>query len=225
MFGTDLHDDGRESAWATASKHTWPALLAQHLGFEYQCCARPGAGNLQIWENIVNQIASEEPAVYIVGWTWIDRFDYIRDDAPHWWGGRRWKTIMPIDTDTTAQTYYRELHSEQLDKMKSLIYVQSALQLLLEGGLAFVMTSMDDLLLDQRWNVSPGMMVIQDKIRPYLSSFNGENFLNHSRRRGHTISASMHPLESAHRDAADLVIENFHSYIKGKTSYLQKNAP
>jgi len=221
IFGTDLHDDGRDGLRATASQHTWPALLAQHLGCEYQCLARPGAGNLQIWENITNEIATRERCLYVIGWTWIDRFDYIREDAPRWWGSTRWKTIMPIDQDPVAQMYYRDLHSEHLDKMRSLIYVKSVLDLLLDSDQPFIMTSMDDLLLDQRWNLSSGMKTIQDHVRPFLSSFDGKTFLDYSRDRGHPISDTLHPLESAHRDVADLVIQDLQTYIKGNISCLQ----
>ena len=77
VFGTDLHDDGRDLPKITPSKHTWPALLAQHLGQAYECYARPGSGNLQIWENIANQITTQESALYVISWTWINRFDYI----------------------------------------------------------------------------------------------------------------------------------------------------
>jgi hypothetical protein len=78
------------------------------------------------------------------------------------------------------------------------------------------MTSMDALLLDQQWNFSAGILPIQNFVQPYLSSFNGKNFIDYSRERGHPISATMHPLESAHRDAADLVINNLQGYIKGE---------
>lgn len=216
VFGTDLHDDGRGLPRATPSKHTWPALLARHLGYEYKCYARPGSGNLQIWENIANQVATQESTLYVIGWTWIDRFDYIKEDAPGWLTVTRWKTIMPIDQNDTAEMYYRNLHSEHLDKMKSLIYVKSAIDILLQNKCQFIMTSMDDLLLDQRWNLSTGMRPIQDFVRPYLSSFNDQNFLEYSRHKGHLISATSHPLESAHRDVADLVINNLQDYIKGE---------
>jgi hypothetical protein len=218
VFGTDLHDDGRDLPYATPSQHTWPALLAQHLGYEYECWARPGAGNLQIWENMANQIATQESVLYVIGWTWIDRFDYINENAATWFGRTCWKTIMPIDQDTTAEMYYRDLHSEHLDKMKSLIYVRSAIDLLLANKCQFIMTSMDDLLLDQRWNISSGMLPMQRYVESYLSSFAGQNFVDYSRDRGHPISATMHPLESAHRDAADLVIDNLQDYIKGNNN-------
>ena len=52
IFGSELAYDGRDSPYATPSQLTWPAHLAQHLNYNYQCYARPGAGNLQILEQI-----------------------------------------------------------------------------------------------------------------------------------------------------------------------------
>lgn len=216
IFGTDLPDDGRDGPIATASQYSWPALLAKNLGYEYQCYARPGSGNLQIYENLANQIATNEPCLYIIGWTWIDRFDYINANATNWRNGTRWKTIMPIDRNPVAEMYYRELHSEHLDKLKSLIYVKSALDLLLNNRCRFIMTSMDDLLLDQKWNRSACMIPVQNTLKPYLSWFDNKNFLHYSRDRGHAISATQHPLESAHADAANLVLNNFQDFIKGE---------
>ena len=82
IFGSELADDGRDRPYATPSQLTWPSHLAQHLGRDYSCYARPGAGNLQILENILNQSAvSDCNDLFVIGWTWIDRFDYY--DADH----------------------------------------------------------------------------------------------------------------------------------------------
>ncbi len=215
IFGTDLHDDGRDLPMATHSKHTWPALLAQKLGYSYECYARPGSGNLQIWENIANQINDSDPSLFVIGWTWIDRFDYINDSSLQRFRRTPWKTIMPIDCDDLAQTYYKHLHSEHRDKLTSLIYMQSAIDLLLAKGHSFIMTNMDSLILDQTWHMSFGMKPIQDRVSKYLKYFDDKNFVDYSRAQGHEISDTMHPLESAHRDAAQLVYDRFDEYVCG----------
>lgn len=215
IFGTDLHDDGRDGNFATPSQYTWPALMAKELGYEYTCRARPGSGNLQIWEKLINSLTESDPALYVIGWTWIDRFDYIKADSPPWpGGGARWSTIMPVDTNNVSQNYYRDLHSEHRDKLVSIQCIKSAIDLLKAHGHQFIMTSMDSLILDQRWNISPGAIPIQEEIRSYLRDFNGKNFLDYSRDRGHEISSTMHPLESAHEDVAQLVLDNLNNYIK-----------
>lgn len=219
IFGTDLHDDGRDGTWATPSEFSWPALVAKQLKYDYECHARPGSGNLQIWEKLINSLTDPEPALYVIGWTWVERFDYIIDpaaaDGYRWPGhGAIWRTLMPINSDTVTETYYKHLHSEHRDKLTSLQSIKSALDLLRAHGHSFIMTYMDDLVLDQRWNVSPGMKPIQDELGKYLTKFDGKNFVDYSRDRGHEISKTMHPLESAHEDAAELVLSNLSDYVK-----------
>jgi hypothetical protein len=200
IFGTDLHDDSRLGAKATPSNYTWPALLAQHHGWEYTCYARPGAGNLQILEQLLNQLADTEPAVYVVGWTWIDRFDYTTTDARH-----EWRTIMPVDTDATAATYYRNIHSEYRDKLTALIHVRTAIDALEHTGNQFIMTYMDDLMFDQRWHVSPAISDLQRHCEPHMTRFDGQSFLEYSREKGFEISSTLHPLEAAHESAFGLI--------------------
>jgi hypothetical protein len=106
IYGSDLTD----------INNSWPALLATQLGHSHKCYARPGSGNLQIAERVLNQIAdSDNSDLFVVGWTWIDRFDYININTT--WSGTPWSTIMPVDTTEIAKIYYRDLHSEYRDKL------------------------------------------------------------------------------------------------------------
>jgi hypothetical protein len=110
IFGSELHDDGRNLPRPTPSKHSWPALLAKDLGYEYDCYARPGAGNLQIAERVLSQAACNERHLFVVGWTWIDRFDYTTKDD-------RWETIRPTTDTDIGLRYYRDYHSQYRDKL------------------------------------------------------------------------------------------------------------
>ena len=159
IFGTDLHDDSRLAPKATPSNYTWPALLAQHNNWEYTCYARPGSGNLQILERLLNQLTDTEPAVYVVGWTWIDRFSYTGDNND-WWKSP-WRTLMPIESDYVTETYYKHLHSEMRDKLTTLLNVKIAIDSLKSHGHKFIMTYLDDLMFDQRWNTTPAIVELQ----------------------------------------------------------------
>ena len=200
IFGTDLHDDSRQMPKATPSQHTWPALLARQHGWDYVCYARPGSGNLQIAERLLSQLTDTEPAIYVVGWTWIDRFDYTTTDARH-----QWKTVMPIDTDSAAQTYYKHLHSEYRDKLTSLISVRLAIDELQRRGHRFIMTYMDDLMFDQRWNSTPAVTQLQAYCQPHMTQFDGHNLLQYAKQKGYEISETQHPLEAAHQAAFELI--------------------
>jgi hypothetical protein len=200
IFGNELHDDGYGTKYATPSQHTWPALLAKDLGYEYQCHARPGSGNLQILERLTNQLAQDPPALCVVGWTWIDRFDCNNPVTD------QWQTITPTDTTETAEYYYKNLHSQYRDKFTSLIAIKSAIDLLKEKNCQFIMTYMDELLFETAWHSTPGMVELQNYIKPYLHNFDGDNFLEWSVKQGFPIGTrGKHPLEAAHQAGFELI--------------------
>lgn len=198
MFGTDLPDDGRKSLYAAYSRLTWPALVAKQLNVNYHSYAKPGAGNFRILEQVLTQAATNEQDFFVIGWTWVDRFDYQENDA--------WRTILPVETDQRAEFYYRNLHSEYADKLKTLTYIRTAVDVLEQKNISFLMTYMDPLIFDRTWHATPAVTDAQDRIRPYMTEFAGDTFLNWSKQNGHEISATLHPLESAHRAAAEIML-------------------
>lgn len=205
IFGSDLADDGAGTRFPSASQLTWPAHIARRLEMEYFCYARPGSGNLQIMEQVLNQAAINEPAMFVIGWSWIDRFDYYDGN----WDGKRslspWKTIMPIDTDDLAKTYYRDLHSEYRDKLVSLTCIKTVIDTLRQKNIPFVMTYMDRLLFDDRWHITLGVKDLQTYVEPYMTLFEDRTFIEWSRHNQFQISTTMHPLEPAHEAAADVI--------------------
>jgi len=159
IYGSELSD---EQLWIKGvqkqkhSKLTWPAHLARHLNYDYLCYARPGAGNLQIAEQVLTHLATNEQALFIINWTFIDRFDYFNLTNPNKWpGAMPWSTIMPIDETDIAKTYYKELHSEIRDKLTTLMSIKLVLDTLKQKNCPFIMTYMDDLIFDQRWHTTP----------------------------------------------------------------------
>jgi len=205
IFGSELQDNVLAGSDDLPSCLTWPAHLAQHLDREYICHARPGAGNLQILENILNQSAvSDSEDLFVIGWSWIDRFDYV--DTNNKWLGTPWSTIRPVDNTETAKVYYKELHSEYSDKFTSLSYIRLAIDSLKQKGIPFIMTYMDTLMFDQRWHITPAINDLQHYVKPYMTVFDGLTFLEWSRKNKYPESTHWHPLESAHRAAADLII-------------------
>ena len=209
IFGSDLSDAASvKGSVVTPSQNTWPAHLARHLGHNYICYARPGAGNLQIAECILNQIVDSNAGdLFVVSWTWIDRFDYIDIHDP--WHLGPWTTIMPVDSTKLAKTYYQTLHSEYRDKLTTLMSIRLVIDTLKQKGIEFVMTYMDDLIFDQRWHTSPAVLSLQEYIKPHMTTFDNQTFLEWSRSNNYTISTASHPLETAHCAAADYVIKRY----------------
>lgn len=215
VFGTDLPDNPESAvlAWPVGqfSRLTWPALMAKTLGMEYECFARPGSGNLQIAERLLNECARHSADLVVVDWTWIDRFDYIKSLDP--W--QPWGTTRPGDQQNASTNYYKYLHSEYTDKLNTLIYIKTVIDTLLEKGIQFIMTYEDELIFDRRWHVSESIVYLQDYIKPYMTTFDGKTFLDWSRQHGYPESATWHPLELAHRVAAEYM---FNVFDKQKTS-------
>lgn len=200
FYGIDLSDC---PTWASPmkvnppSQRTWPALIAQHLGDSYTCYANVGVGNLNILKQIISACQTYgNDAVYIINWTWIDRFDYADPEQD------TWHTVRPaLDDPNKDKFYYKNFHSELADKFTNLIYVSQALDIL--QGRRFLMTYMDHLLLDSQWHAPDYVRYLQAKVSPHLGSFEGMNFLEWSKHKSCPISEHWHPLDQAHQLAAD----------------------
>jgi hypothetical protein len=196
VFGTDLLDQMS----SIPSKLTWPAVFSQQQGHHYRCYANGGTGNLAIADSILKEVALDVTALFIVGWTWIDRFDYIDEN-------QEWSTIRPGSLSDLAKTYYQELHSETRDKLASLMTIRTVIDSLKERDFPFIMTYMDELLFDRTYNTTTTIRALQDYVKPYMTTFEGKTFLDWSRGHGYPESANWHPLEQAHAAGAELMIK------------------
>jgi hypothetical protein len=213
IYGSELSDevlwDKAAGQPAKHSKSTWPAHLARHLNYNYLCYARPGAGNLQIAERALTHLATNEQALFVINWTFIDRFDYFMLDNPNKFYDNEWATLMPIDETDRAKTYYKQFHSEIRDKLTTLMSVKLVLDTLKQKNCPYIMTYMDDLMFDKRWHTTPAMTDIQDYIRPCMTQFDGMNLQQWTKKNGYPITSIGHPLEQAHAAAGQLMIKVF----------------
>jgi len=188
------------------SRLTWPAQLARHLDLKYECYAWPGRGNFFIASQVLDQLARDESSLYVINWTWIDRFDFINIDATT----DPWQSLMPGKAaHKHADFYFRNLHSELRDKMNCLQLIKLVTLELLASGQPFIMTYMDTLIFDQRWHTTPAMLKQQEFVKPLMLHWQMKNHdpMNWSlwaQQKGHPISAYHHLLESGH----ELVFQN-----------------
>ena len=200
IYGSELSDNPYIYKY---SDLTWPAILAKRLGYDYECHARPGSGNLQIAERVLNECDKNDLAVYIIDWTWIDRFDFIKSQDP--W--QPWGTLRPSSMEKHAESYYKNLHSEYRDKLTTLISVKTVIDILLEKDIQFLMTYEDDLIFDQNWHISSAVKELQKAVSKHMTTFEGLGFLSWSRKKAFSESAKWHPLEQAHQAAADYMLD------------------
>ena len=201
IFGIELGDITAKSK--KYSQLTWPALIAQRQGLDYECYARPGSGNLQILNHILDQVAQHNNDIYVINWTFTNRWDYMSVK------NNNWHSILPSDSHERAKFYYQYFQAEYTDKLNNLIWINCAVQALQAAGAKFCMTYMDSLLFDSKWNTGPGIAQLQQQVAPHLNLFDSANFMEWSQRNGYAIGAeSHHPLEQAHAAAADYLLDH-----------------
>lgn len=209
VWGSEMPD-----ADPLPSRNTWPALIARHLGVPYQCMARPGSGNLLIAEQVLNHVALPadgikpmEPALFVINWTYIDRFDFFDANC------RQWATLRPSGNKKHLEAvdtfFYKHLHSQYRDKLTTLINIKLCIDSLQQAGHSFVMTYMDGLLFETQYHCTPAVRRLQQAIRPHMLTFEGMNMLDYSKHLGHQITQLQHPLEPAHRDLFVYALDRF----------------
>jgi hypothetical protein len=91
-----------------------------------------------------------------------------------------------------------------------------AAQHLQEQGIPYVMSCMDHLLfetVDPDWHNPKYMESLQHKLGNILINFDKLNFLDWSRQHNFPVSATWHPLEAAHRAAADHWLPQIQSLV------------
>lgn len=207
--GTELDHDVSlydDIALLSASHLSWPALIAQKLQAEYRCFALGGSGNLCIADRVLHHLPHYPGDMFIINWTFIDRFDYSDPQGRHYGNGSLdYRTLTP-NGDELSQFYYRQLHSEFRDKITSLMYMKTVLDGLIFAGAKFLMTCVDPLLFCEKWHCPPHTMVLQKNLKHHIHDFQGMNFLDWARYRKFATSESGHPLVEAHAAAAELML-------------------
>jgi len=199
-YGSDLADCDIPD-WG-ASQTTWPALLAQSLNAEYECYAQPGIGNLQIYNSVLNHIPLKDSEFFIINWTWADRFDFMDPLTEHW------ITLRPDGNNKEHELYYKHFYNQYHSMITNALYINSAIHLLKKHNIKFIMTVMDTVLfdtVDPNWQDPRAISLLQNEIKPYITNFNGQTFLEWSKSNGHKISPTLHPLEDAHWAGFELI--------------------
>jgi hypothetical protein len=205
-YGSDLEDCMPYNKDSCHSMLTWPALLAKKQNLEYECHAWPGIGNLQIMNSVLEQAKLDDPAVFIVNWTWIDRFDYIHPDH------QAFLTLRPDGESPTHKLYYKYFFNQYHSMLTNAAYVVSVIKILQTRNIRFFMTAQDKILVepvDANWHDPRAISMLQKILGPYLHWFDGQTFLEWSRKHGYPESEAWHPLEPAHQAAADYMISVF----------------
>lgn len=194
VWGSDLPDAGKRLK--DYSHLTWPSLLAQKFGWEYECYAKPGQGNLYIAKQILSQIHTlTEPAIFVINWTWIDRFDYVSDVNDNDWKSvapAQWEALRPGSESPKAIQYYKNIHSQYRDKLTSLMQMYVCIQELEQRQIPYISCAMDDLCWEYQWHHDDAMSLMQNYLRPRTTNFDGQNFIVWARNQGYNPNETNH---------------------------------
>lgn len=204
MFGCDLSDP-RDPGWA--SNVSWPALLAKELERKYHCHAWPGTGNMYTAKCILEQAEYAHNDLFVIGWTWIDRFDYIDPVTAEW------ATVLPGETRPQTELYYKNFHSQYYDKLLSLMAISNVINKLKEKHIPYIMTYMDKTLFETNWHCDSVIAQLQQDVQPSMTLFDNLTFLEWSKEKGFPISETLHPLEQAHRAGFELMKLNLDTIL------------
>jgi hypothetical protein len=198
IYGSELPGESFDEP-GSPSILSWPAVIAENLELNYECFASLGAGNFKIYCDILANSYQNDQSLYLINWTWIDRFDYVNQNE-------QWNTLRPAEDSQLEHFYYKNLHSQLCDMINSASYIVSAAEHLASLNCKFIMTYMDYNLLmpvNPLWQDPRYLEVLQKKLGKLLVNFDDKNFLDWSRDNNFAISKSWHPLEQAHSAAAD----------------------
>jgi len=208
IYGSELQVNLKENNCIgnPLSYDTWPSLVADHYQFEFENYAWPGIGNLRILEQVLSQSELEDPAFFIIGWTWLDRFDFIDplDET--------WDTLRPGGDTDLHKIHYKHCYHQYHTMLTNASYISTAISVLNSKNIPFCMTLMDNTLfdtIDPNWQDPYALRILQRSMKPHITWFDDMDFLSWSRKNNYPISEAWHPLEEAHIAASKYMIKVF----------------
>lgn len=203
----------------------WPGIAAKNLNCSYKSFAVPGCGN----DNIARQLYSyySEPknkkTLAVVNWTWSQRWDFYITEHETWITlgptcvPKKLEHLVDQTQSVRLVEFYRDYAGKSLtwNKFRNLQTIYAAQQFLNSLGIDSVQTYMDHQLFDQEYHAPDYIKLLQDLIKPSMQLFNGQNFLDWSYTNGYEVTkGGLHPLQSAHENAAALWQPVYESKLK-----------
>ena len=210
VWGTELPD----CSATQPSALSWPALVAQDLGYEYRCFAQGARGNLFIAHQILCEARVAD--LVVVNWTYLDRYD-VRES------NNQWNTYLPGDRDHGR--YFERYQNDYRDKLLTLFEIKNCIDYLRNNGKQFLMAAQDPLLFDFKYHTSAATYRLQREMQPHFLNFGGVSHLDWAVKQGHATTAQGHLESSGHRAVADYVLQQINTNItKEPTCNSQKTS-
>ena len=221
IFGSELKDnpDGSKA---------WPGLVAKELGWDYETFAVPGCGNeaiaMQIYSYFENN--STQDTLAIVNWTWSQRWEFYVAN-----GYETWLTIGPTCVpeklqqtlnnikDSTEIVEFGQkyaINSLLWNKFRSLQTMYSVLQYMDSKNINAIHTYTDRHIFSTEFHAPEYITALQDRVRPYMSEWDGKTFLEWNDEQGFYKTETLHPLEETHRIACEFWKEKYREKLNAK---------
>ena len=183
------------------SQSTWPALIAKSLNYDYKSYAIGGRGNQWISMSVSTLLEKHRDALFIINWSWFERFDYVDIDT------NEWTVTHPRHDDKLDHYFYKHVDHEQWNLHRNLQQIHSTISLLDQNNIDFIMTCMDPMLYTKDSFVTKEKFIspLQEQILPSIVDFEGMSFLEWSKHNSFELGPNGHPLEQAHTSAADYI--------------------
>lgn len=139
----------------------------------------------------------DSDSLYVIGWTYSDRCDYRERN--------QWQTLLPHETTRLSRTYFAELQDNYRDQLSALSIIQAAVAAL--GSRPCIMICQDQTIF--RHTGTPATEILISGLESKIHWFDGTAFVEWAHNNKYPISATKHPLEAAHRAAADYALNHF----------------
>lgn len=105
VWGSELRDH-KHGGPGGHSPSTYPALLAQQNGLDYECVAMPGSGNDSIARRVIEACYDQDDVMVLVSWTWSARYEFWIDKKSHW------ETVSSAQYERKAFAPFAELSKD-----------------------------------------------------------------------------------------------------------------
>lgn len=210
LYGNELPDCTPEKP----SNLTWPALIAQEMGLQYQSLSKPGHSVQFVLRELIESVTKENNVFYIILWPSANRYEYLNKD------NNNWTQLTPNNilngTDMSPdihKLYYSHVNSLLGDKWQNLLCIYTALQVLKNSKNLFSMSVISDFIYNTEWHNPPYVKFLQDETKPYITQFDGLNFVDWANKCNFPIGIRMHPLTEAHAAAAKYWVSAYQTLL------------
>ena len=196
----------------------WIGRAATNLNCEYYTMSRPGCGNDYIAQKIYSWFAnnSTENTLAVINWTWMSRWDFYVLDH------KTWITLGPTCVPVTLKNLVSQTQAEDMidfyrtringgilwNKLRNLQIIHSVQSYIKQKNITNIQTYMDYDMFDMacyHTDLTPDYInELQKLVYPELELFEGQNFVDWSKKKGFAVTDSLHPLEEAHIAASEL---------------------